>query len=579
MNNKNNSKKRKIVNIMSIAIALIILTTIFTSFVLADAPMYDFQQFFGEVKGAYNGETITVKYGEKVLATSIVEQDKYGYKQLLKVNAAGLKKGDKIKFFIKNKEIVEIEFEPEQPTKLDLVLIPEPFCGDKKCLGQETCSSCATDCGECPEDKDNDGVYDYQDRFIAPKEKFVEKLKNFKKEKVKIKVDNKEELKAEYSGKKEIKIEEENKQLLKFEVDFDKKKFDLEKVIIEKQLPAESQGYTVVKGLSAQDAATTKTVYLDHLKQEIKSVCVKDAEVANINEISTACNGTSEVFLVCNGTIIEGYKCIDLGNQFEVSGLKNSAVREQQAAQTTPPSTTPQPDPNAGKRNLYACEDGKDNDKDGFIDLKDPGCSNSNDNDEYDACKENWGCGDWSECKDGVYTRTCGDVNVCGTIKNRPNIKVACSLGTPRNDNPVEQKAAEQSRSATIPKTTINSKEPSALQSSQKDASLQQPSEIKQQQEAKQQTPAIQEAVKQETASQQLQSSSKKKPISKTILLSLAIILGAVGSMLVSMFYNKPGPMPAPPVIAKIEKKIEIKAIKERKELQGIKEDDELFEV
>ncbi len=555
MNNKNNIKTSKIINMTGLVIALIIIATILANFALADAPNYNFQQFYGEVKGSNDGDIITVKYAEKTIATGVVEQNKYGYKQLLKVNADGLKRGDKIKFFIGKKEIVETEFEPEQATKLDLVLIPEPFCGDKKCLGQESCSSCATDCGECPEDKDNDGIYDNVDRFIASKEKFVERLKNINKDKVKIKVEDKEELKSEYTGKKEIKIEEENKPMIRFEFDFDKKSLDLNKMMIEKQLPMDTQGYTVVKGLSAQqETSATKTVYLDHLKQEIKTVCVKDSEVNNINEITAACNGTSEVFLTCNGSIVEGYKCIDLGNQFEVSGLKNSAVREQQAVQQ---QIQPDSTPNTERHNQYECEDGKDNDNDGLTDLKDTGCSNSNDDDEYNACQERWECNNWGECKDGTYTRNCAEIKGCGTIKNRPSLKMACKLGVPKNTNKIEEKKKESDIKIVV---------------SEAKTSLEQPIKIKDKTQT-QESAVRQSEIKQESP-QQLQASGKKKPISKTIIISLVVILAAIGSMLGAMFYNKPGPIPAPPVIAKKEKILTAK-----RGYDQLKEDDELFEV
>lgn len=46
-------------------------------------------------------------------------------------------------------------------------------------------------------------------------------------------------------------------------------------------------------------------------------------------------------------------------------------------------------------------------------------------------CVENWSCGGWSKCIDGVQTRICSDMNSCGTIEDKPygirNCLLSCS--------------------------------------------------------------------------------------------------------------------------------------------------------
>lgn len=113
-----------------------------------------------------------------------------------------------------------------------------------------------------------------------------------------------------------------------------------------------------------------------------------------------------------------------------------------------------------------------------------------------------------------------------------------------------------------------------AEQTSQAEASLQQPNEIKPKQEAQLQTPVRQEEMKQETLQKQLPVSKNKKPMNKAILATLAVILAAIGSMLAFIYLGKPGPLPAPPIIAKKEEEIIAK-----KGYGQLKEDDELFEV
>lgn len=43
-------------------------------------------------------------------------------------------------------------------------------------------------------------------------------------------------------------------------------------------------------------------------------------------------------------------------------------------------------------------------------------------------CTENWSCGDWSTCADGLQTRTCTDANNCGTTNGRPASSLACVM-------------------------------------------------------------------------------------------------------------------------------------------------------
>lgn len=43
------------------------------------------------------------------------------------------------------------------------------------------------------------------------------------------------------------------------------------------------------------------------------------------------------------------------------------------------------------------------------------------------TCVENWNCGSWSECTEqGTQTKTCTDVNSCGTNKNKPSTTQSC---------------------------------------------------------------------------------------------------------------------------------------------------------
>ncbi len=58
-------------------------------------------------------------------------------------------------------------------------------------------------------------------------------------------------------------------------------------------------------------------------------------------------------------------------------------------------------------------------------------------------CTENWQCADWSECTEGTQTRTCTDINNCGTALNKPVTSQECKIAeytwqkfTPDTTNP-----------------------------------------------------------------------------------------------------------------------------------------------
>ena len=83
-----------------------------------------------------------------------------------------------------------------------------------------------------------------------------------------------------------------------------------------------------------------------------------------------------------------------------------------------------------GQRNAQ-CNDDIDNDNDGKVDYpEDDGCFGFLDTSELSStsfCQENWECSDWGECMDGNQTRTCTDLNTCGTELTNPAEIAECS--------------------------------------------------------------------------------------------------------------------------------------------------------
>ncbi|MBD3310189.1 tandem-95 repeat protein [Candidatus Woesearchaeota archaeon] len=81
-----------------------------------------------------------------------------------------------------------------------------------------------------------------------------------------------------------------------------------------------------------------------------------------------------------------------------------------------------------GGKTRKECNDGRDNDGDGLIDLADPGCESIYDDDEGDECIEDWQCTDWFTCRaDGTQKRNCYDLNSCGTESQKPAVLRNCT--------------------------------------------------------------------------------------------------------------------------------------------------------
>lgn len=51
------------------------------------------------------------------------------------------------------------------------------------------------------------------------------------------------------------------------------------------------------------------------------------------------------------------------------------------------------------------------------------------------ACQESWTCSEWSACASGTQTRTCTDINSCGTTFIRPPLSQSCSVNANSNAN------------------------------------------------------------------------------------------------------------------------------------------------
>lgn len=103
-----------------------------------------------------------------------------------------------------------------------------------------------------------------------------------------------------------------------------------------------SSGYTLVRGWVLGDNQT-KTIHLDTLNSTSNAVCIKDAEINSVLEVSATCSGDNETIVLCTGEQQGKYRCT-AGEGFTLSGARHSAVREFYVAPAIPSPAEPVPD-------------------------------------------------------------------------------------------------------------------------------------------------------------------------------------------------------------------------------------------
>lgn len=116
------------------------------------------------------------------------------------------------------------------------------------------------------------------------------------------------------------------KTIASFDFNFTGNVLNLSNIKIEKQNAQATKGYIFVKGIAQADG-TTKTLYLDNINTNMNWLCIKDAEITDVSEITPNCNGAYETIVQCNGILNRvGYRCTNTGSQYKIEGLKHSGA-------------------------------------------------------------------------------------------------------------------------------------------------------------------------------------------------------------------------------------------------------------
>lgn len=227
-----------------------------------------------------------------------------------------------------------------------------------------------------------------------------------------------------YSGPQNVRFFDGSSLLVNFTHNFSLSDFDLGLVTI----IVNSSGIVVNLSGQLQPGETKSLTLTDN---GFTSLCVEDAEIASLDDISSDCSGMNETdFTSCLGgsATINGIACVDNGATITVSNMSFSGV----SGGTGAVSSATTSGGSGGGGSSAACSDQRDNDGDGLKDYpNDPGCENRWDMDETDpiepeTCKERWVCTDWFGCANGVRERNCEEVNQCGTEVYKPIMKRTC---------------------------------------------------------------------------------------------------------------------------------------------------------
>ncbi|MBL7056443.1 S8 family serine peptidase [Candidatus Woesearchaeota archaeon] len=141
-----------------------------------------------------------------------------------------------------------------------------------------------------------------------------------------ITINQSSDLSKEFNQTQSIVIKNATYTFVEFEFNLSSSGLNLSNITIERHDSSSSQGALLVKGIKVS-SETTKTAYIENISL-LQGVCINDAEIDSIGNISSNCSATSETFVACPGSKGQ-YNCTQNGSVWKVQGLNNSGVQQQ----------------------------------------------------------------------------------------------------------------------------------------------------------------------------------------------------------------------------------------------------------
>lgn len=222
-----------------------------------------------------------------------------------------------------------------------------------------------------------------------------------------------------------IKIkDEDDKNLVEFSWNFSESPLDINNIMIEKESESAQLGWTIVRGIYK-----TKKVWVDRLNSSDK-ICIRNADISSIDEMTKDCTRADEIQITCpvDNTY---YKCELEGNDFIVSGLTNSGVREVSGFGTTISCTSSFTNCTSwgtclNNRQTRVCRD--INHCTSTMRIENNSCISAPTGNISVSCTPQWECSDYPvDCPPtGIKTKTCNDINNCGIETGMPETSESC---------------------------------------------------------------------------------------------------------------------------------------------------------
>ncbi len=216
------------------------------------------------------------------------------------------------------------------------------------------------------EDTDNDGINNTQDNLIGNINSIQTLVTNLT-----IYINSSDNVTKSFNQIEYVQLKRNNITLIEFSFNFSNK-LNLSNITFDTQTTNTTANYVLVKNLNLQ-SGTTKNFTLTKYVFTTNALCIKDAEIDSINNISSACDQSGETRLSCPGTSGQ-YTCTFNNSVYKVTGLTHSGAKE--------------------------------------------------------ICVESWSCNSWTACSGSSQSRTCTDANSCGTTYDKPSVTQSCTVTT-----------------------------------------------------------------------------------------------------------------------------------------------------
>ncbi len=237
-------------------------------------------------------------------------------------------------------------------------------------------------------DKDNDGIDDTIDFLKGNVSNINNNFANMT-----LFIDSDFNISKAFNGTKKIEFRNGDRKLLEFDFNFSNNtQLDFTNLSV---LNASNStiGAAIVKGIDLSQSGFKKTLLVEKIDSNLNGICIKDAEIDWIDNISSSCNSANEYKIECDGTSQNGYTCTynSTIDSYQVSGLSHSGVI--QYSYTKPASG------------------GDSNNQDSSSSVGGGGGGGGGGSPFY-ICSMEWKCEEWSTCANGRQVRSCSYIKV-----------------------------------------------------------------------------------------------------------------------------------------------------------------------